>query len=371
MPPSTVLIPLPFFLGVLPPEHPSSPAPAAAPRSRAASPQWVKVSSDLWSKDLSQSQRTLTLPERKGTRDGLEILIGRAAEGLCSCAGGALSFPKAEGVERCLGLAVPPCPCREKSLPEAGGEGGAAGECLPHEGQAEGWLRDEPAGHRHLTEGPHRCHQRLGWLRGGRTGEGRGCREQGGPGQALPSLHSAFPAGLIPHAAAEAHGIGQERPEAVTTLPAHGGEGKCAAEEKGTGGTLWEGRVGVSWVPPVHRGVTAPLGCSPGVGDEVCDVTGAAGASGHPSAERRLHVDRAGPAWCLVLTININATTTHIYFLYRYIYTYKLSIRGSEFPWNGWRGVSPSRRRPLLTHPALVLGHRFPYCNLPSCWFCP
>ncbi|XP_061328567.1 actin filament-associated protein 1-like 2 isoform X3 [Pezoporus flaviventris] len=288
-------------------------APAAALRSRAASPQWVKVSSDLWSKDLSQSQRTLTLPERKGTRDGLDILIGRAAEGLCSCAGWALSFPKADGVERCPGLAVPPCPCREKSLPEAGGEGGAAGESLPHEGQAEGWLRDEPAGHRHVPEGPHRCHQRLGWLR----------------------------AGLVPHAAAEAHGIGQERPEAVTTLPAHGGEGKCAAEEKG-------------------------------VGDEVCDVIGTAAASGHPSTERRLHVDRAGPAWCLVLTININATTTHIYFLYIYIYTYKLSIRGSEYPWNGWRGVSPSQRHPLLTHPkTLVLGHKFPHCNLTSCWFCP
>ncbi|XP_033926466.1 actin filament-associated protein 1-like 2 [Melopsittacus undulatus] len=54
-------------------------APAAAPRSRAASPQWVKVSSNLWSKDLSQSQRTLTLPERKGTRDGLDILIGKRA----------------------------------------------------------------------------------------------------------------------------------------------------------------------------------------------------------------------------------------------------------------------------------------------------
>ncbi|XP_030366114.1 actin filament-associated protein 1-like isoform X3 [Strigops habroptila] len=54
-------------------------APAAALRSRAASPQWVKVSPDLWSKDLSQSQRTLTLPERKGTRDGLDILIGKRA----------------------------------------------------------------------------------------------------------------------------------------------------------------------------------------------------------------------------------------------------------------------------------------------------
>ncbi|XP_061205784.1 actin filament-associated protein 1-like isoform X3 [Neopsephotus bourkii] len=54
-------------------------APAAALRSRAASPQWVKVSSDLWSKDLSQSQRTLTLPERKGARDGLDLLIGKRA----------------------------------------------------------------------------------------------------------------------------------------------------------------------------------------------------------------------------------------------------------------------------------------------------
>ncbi|KAM8990788.1 actin filament-associated protein 1-like isoform 1-T1 [Ara ararauna] len=54
-------------------------APAAALRSRAGSPQWVKVSPNLWSKDLSQSQRTLTLPERKGTRDGLDILIGKRA----------------------------------------------------------------------------------------------------------------------------------------------------------------------------------------------------------------------------------------------------------------------------------------------------
>uniref|UniRef100_A0A8C8AI16 PH domain-containing protein n=1 Tax=Otus sunia TaxID=257818 RepID=A0A8C8AI16_9STRI len=54
---------------------PSQAAPAAL-RGRAASPQQVKVTPELRSRDLSRSQRTLTLPERKGARDGLDILLG-------------------------------------------------------------------------------------------------------------------------------------------------------------------------------------------------------------------------------------------------------------------------------------------------------
>ncbi|XP_072702430.1 actin filament-associated protein 1-like isoform X2 [Ciconia boyciana] len=58
---------------------PSQAASAAALRGRAASPQRAKVSPELRSRDLSWSQRTLTLPERKGARDGLDILIGKRA----------------------------------------------------------------------------------------------------------------------------------------------------------------------------------------------------------------------------------------------------------------------------------------------------
>lgn len=67
---------------------PSSPASAAALWGRAASPQRAKLSPELQSRGLSPSQRTLTLPEKKGARDGLDILIGRTAEELCPCAGG-------------------------------------------------------------------------------------------------------------------------------------------------------------------------------------------------------------------------------------------------------------------------------------------
>ncbi|XP_061871862.1 actin filament-associated protein 1-like isoform X2 [Colius striatus] len=58
---------------------PSQTASAAALHGRAASPQWVKVSPKLRSRDLTQSQCTLTLPERKGAQDGLDILIGKRA----------------------------------------------------------------------------------------------------------------------------------------------------------------------------------------------------------------------------------------------------------------------------------------------------
>ncbi|PKK16735.1 hypothetical protein A306_00000134 [Columba livia] len=80
---------------------PSSPASAAAIRG----------------KDLSRSQRTLTLPERKGTRDGLDILIGRTIEGLCLCAGGKRAFPKLEEKVGQLERA-----CRVKGRLKAGSE---------------------------------------------------------------------------------------------------------------------------------------------------------------------------------------------------------------------------------------------------------
>lgn len=69
-----------------------------------------------------------------------------------------------------------------------------------------------------------RGHRRWAWA----AGSVKGLR-----GQASPSLRSIFPAGLIPHAAVEAHSVGQECPEAIS-LPGHRGEGKSAAEEKGT-----------------------------------------------------------------------------------------------------------------------------------------
>ncbi|KAM6294648.1 LOW QUALITY PROTEIN: actin filament-associated protein 1-like 2 [Aegotheles albertisi] len=56
-----------------------SQAAAAGLWGRAAGPQRVEVSPELQSRDFSQSQRTLTLPERKGARDGLDILIGKRA----------------------------------------------------------------------------------------------------------------------------------------------------------------------------------------------------------------------------------------------------------------------------------------------------
>ncbi|XP_049686580.1 actin filament-associated protein 1-like isoform X3 [Accipiter gentilis] len=82
-----------------------SAAPAAALRDRAASPQRAKVSPELRSRDLPQSQRTLTLPERKGARDGLDILIGKRA------------FPKLEEKVGQLERA-----CRMKGRLKAGSE---------------------------------------------------------------------------------------------------------------------------------------------------------------------------------------------------------------------------------------------------------
>ncbi|XP_074784635.1 actin filament-associated protein 1-like 2 isoform X3 [Athene noctua] len=84
---------------------PSQAAPAAALRGRAASPQRAKVTPELRSRDLSRSQRTLTLPERKGARDGLDILLGRRA------------FPKLEEKVGQLERA-----CRMKGRLKAGSE---------------------------------------------------------------------------------------------------------------------------------------------------------------------------------------------------------------------------------------------------------
>ncbi|XP_042657474.1 actin filament-associated protein 1-like isoform X3 [Tyto alba] len=84
---------------------PSQAAPVAALRSGAASPQRAKVSPELRSRDLSQSQHTLTLPERKGARDGLDIFIGKRA------------FPKLEEKVGQLERA-----CRMKGKLKAGSE---------------------------------------------------------------------------------------------------------------------------------------------------------------------------------------------------------------------------------------------------------
>ncbi|XP_015504273.1 atherin-like isoform X2 [Parus major] len=92
---------------------------------------------------------------------------------------------------------------REKSFSQAGGEGGTAGEGMPWEGQDESRLRDELAGPREVTQGPH--HLQLGRLRG-----------------------------IVPQAAAEAQHVSEERPEAAP-VPAHGGERKCDEEDKGVG----------------------------------------------------------------------------------------------------------------------------------------
>ncbi|XP_055676309.1 actin filament-associated protein 1-like isoform X2 [Falco peregrinus] len=84
---------------------PSQAASAAALRDRAARPQRAKVSPEVRSRDLSRSQRTLTLPEKKGARDGLDILIGKKA------------FPKLEEKVGQLERA-----CRMKGRLKAGSE---------------------------------------------------------------------------------------------------------------------------------------------------------------------------------------------------------------------------------------------------------
>ncbi|XP_027524723.1 actin filament-associated protein 1-like 1 [Corapipo altera] len=85
--------------------RPSQAAPPPAPRGRAPSPQQAKENPNLGSRDLSRSQRTLTLPEKKGTRDGLDILIGKRA------------FPKLEEKVGQLERA-----CRVKGRLKAGSE---------------------------------------------------------------------------------------------------------------------------------------------------------------------------------------------------------------------------------------------------------
>ncbi|XP_053944858.1 actin filament-associated protein 1-like 2 isoform X2 [Cuculus canorus] len=84
---------------------PSQAASAAALRGRTPSLQQVEVSPELQSKDLSQSHRTLMLTERKGARDGLDILIGKRA------------FPKLEEKVGQLERA-----CRMKGRLKAGSE---------------------------------------------------------------------------------------------------------------------------------------------------------------------------------------------------------------------------------------------------------
>ncbi|KAM6106812.1 actin filament-associated protein 1-like 2 [Pterocles gutturalis] len=84
---------------------PSQAASAAALRGKPAIPQRPEVSPELRSKHLSWSQRTLTLPERKGARDGLDILIGKRA------------FPKLEEKVGQLERA-----CRMKGRLKAGSE---------------------------------------------------------------------------------------------------------------------------------------------------------------------------------------------------------------------------------------------------------
>ncbi|XP_014748409.1 PREDICTED: actin filament-associated protein 1-like 2 [Sturnus vulgaris] len=80
-------------------------APGAALRARPASAQLPKDNPNLQSRDFSLSQHTLTLPERKGTRDGLDVLIGKKA------------FPKLEEKVEQLERA-----CRVKGRLKAGSE---------------------------------------------------------------------------------------------------------------------------------------------------------------------------------------------------------------------------------------------------------
>ncbi|XP_068891500.1 actin filament-associated protein 1-like 2 isoform X1 [Aphelocoma coerulescens] len=85
--------------------RPSQAAPPAALRGRPASAQLAKETPNLQSRDFSRSQHTLTLPERKGTRDGLDVLIGKRA------------FPKLEEKVGQLERA-----CRVKGRLKAGSE---------------------------------------------------------------------------------------------------------------------------------------------------------------------------------------------------------------------------------------------------------
>ncbi|XP_068776987.1 actin filament-associated protein 1-like 2 [Struthio camelus] len=83
-----------------------SQAASAAPRlGKAASQQRAEVSPELKNRDFFRSQRTLTLPESKGARDGLDFLIGKRA------------FPKLEEKVGQLERA-----CRMKTRLKAGSE---------------------------------------------------------------------------------------------------------------------------------------------------------------------------------------------------------------------------------------------------------
>ncbi|XP_064896991.1 actin filament-associated protein 1-like 2 isoform X1 [Columba livia] len=84
-------------------KRPVSAVPTGAGSS--ALPAQAASAAAIRGKDLSRSQRTLTLPERKGTRDGLDILIGKRA------------FPKLEEKVGQLERA-----CRVKGRLKAGSE---------------------------------------------------------------------------------------------------------------------------------------------------------------------------------------------------------------------------------------------------------
>nr|XP_021154669.1 uncharacterized protein LOC110365025 isoform X2 [Columba livia] len=84
-------------------KRPVSAVPTGA--SSSALPAQAASAAAIRGKDLSRSQRTLTLPERKGTRDGLDILIGKRA------------FPKLEEKVGQLERA-----CRVKGRLKAGSE---------------------------------------------------------------------------------------------------------------------------------------------------------------------------------------------------------------------------------------------------------
>lgn len=89
--------------------------PATPPAGLGKSPseQGVEVAPELKSRDFFQSQRTLTQPERKGARDGLDFLIGTFASQpqevadpmpLCQCRRELVGLSR--GVLRLSGMAV-------------------------------------------------------------------------------------------------------------------------------------------------------------------------------------------------------------------------------------------------------------------------
>lgn len=52
---------------------------------------------------------------------------------------------------------------------------------------------------------------------------------------------AVFPSGILPQAAAEAHHVSEERPEAAP-VPGHRGEGKCDEEDEGNSGIRGGGK---------------------------------------------------------------------------------------------------------------------------------